>query len=97
MPDIKRVDQDIRCSNYTRADFKAKAQKRIESLLKDRTRFNVIESEADVVSGASVIMGLVNESLFESSKGDSMDIIPPLWLMAPMSGRSIVEELKKDE
>ena len=97
MPDIKRVDQDIRCSNYTRADFKEKAQKRIETLLKDRTRFNVIESEADVVAGASVIMGLVNEFFFKSSKDDSMDIIPPLWFIAPMSGRSIVEELKKDE
>jgi len=96
MPDIKRVDQDIRCSNYTRADFKAKAQKRIESLLKDRTRFNVIESESDVVAGASAVMGLVNELFFESSYDNSMDIIPPMWFMWPMSGRSIVEELKKE-
>ena len=81
----------------TKAEFKAKAQKRIETLLKDRTRFNVIESEADVVSGASAVMGLVNEFFFKSSKDDSMDIIPPLWFIAPMSGRSIGEELKKDE
>ena len=77
--------------------FKEEARKRIERLLKDRTRFNVIESEADVVAGASVIMGLVNESFFGSSPDDSMNIIPPLWFIAPMSGRSIVEELKKDE
>ena len=81
----------------TKAEFKAEATARVEALLKDRTRFNVIESEADVIAGASVVMGLINESLFESSKDDSMSIIPPLWFIAPMSGRSIVKELKKDE
>ena len=79
----------------TKAQFKKKAQKRVETLLKQRSRFGVLESEADVIAGASAVMGLVNEMCFESSKDDSMDIIPPMWFLWPMSGRSILEELKQ--
>ena len=79
----------------TKAQFKTKARKRVERLLKQRSRFGVLESEADLIAGASAVMGLVNELCFESSEDDSMDIIPPMWFICPMSGRSIVEELKQ--
>ena len=81
----------------TKAEFKAEAKARVEALLKVRSSLGVIESEADIIAGVAVVMGLVNESFFESSKDDAMNIIPPLWFLCPMSGRSIVEELKKDE
>ena len=80
----------------TKAEFKAEAQKRVENCLMERARLGAIESEADMIAGVSVVMGLVNESFFESSYDNSMDIIPPMWFMWPMSGRSIVEELKKE-
>ena len=55
----------------------------------------MLESEADLIAGASAVMGLINEMCFKSSKDDSMDIVPPTWFLLPMSGRSILEELKQ--
>ena len=80
-----------------KSSFKEEASKRIEALLKARTRLGSLESECDVIAGASAVMGLVNEMFFKASHDNSMDIIPPLWILGPMSGRSVVRILTLDE
>ena len=78
-----------------KSEFKKKVKQRVERLIKVRTKNGAIESEADVIAGASAVMCFVNEVFFESSYDDSMDMVPPLWVFSPMCGRSILEEHDK--
>ena len=55
----------------------------VENFLVERNGTGSLESEADFLAGASVFYSLLNQS----------DKIPPMWVICPASGRSIVEEL----
>ena len=48
-----------------------------------RSKNGVLESEADFIAGASIAF----------AHFDVWSKIPPMWILAPMSGRSIIEEL----
>mgnify|MGYP003151475445 CR=1 FL=1 len=58
-------------------------QHEVENFLVERNETGSLESEADFLAGASVFYSLLNES----------NKIPPMWIICPMSGRSVVEEL----
>ena len=58
-------------------------QYEVQNSLIDRNENGSLESEADFLAGASVVYSMLNES----------NKIPPMWIICPMSGRSVVEEL----
>ena len=53
-------------------------------------------AEVDFIMGAVAVMRIVNMELYEVSEEESMNCIPPMWLLWPMSGRSIVNELENN-
>ena len=55
----------------------------VESLLLRRAEAGSLESEADFIAGASVAFEHFNV----------WNKIPPMWILAPISGRSVLEEL----
>ena len=55
----------------------------VEKLLLQRNENGSLESEADFIAGASIAF----------THFDVWNKIPPMWIMCPMSGRSIIEEL----
>ena len=71
-----------------------KAQDVITELLRSRKDNGALESEIDVLVGASAILNLVNQECFGASEDESMDIVPPAFIFGPMSGRSLLEEGK---
>ena len=81
----------------TKDEFKKEAQDKVETLLLNREKYGSLESEADFLAGATIVMCLVNELFFDgkndSGRDTSMNIVPPLWSIYPMCGRSLVEEL----
>ena len=58
-------------------------QYEVEKLLLQRNENGSLESEADFIAGASIAF----------THFDVWNKIPPMWILAPMSGRSVVEEL----
>ena len=60
----------------------------VEQILLQRDERGSLTSEADFIAGASIAFAHFNV----------WSKIPPMWILAPMSGRSIIEELgfKKD-
>jgi len=63
-------------------------RKEVEQLLLQREESGALTSEADFIAGASIAFVHFNK----------WNKVPPMWILAPMSGRSIIEELgfKKD-
>ena len=59
----------------------------VESLLLLRAEAGSLESEADFIAGASVAFEHFNV----------WNKIPPMWILAPISGRSVLEELGYDK
>lgn len=59
----------------------------VETLLLRRAEAGSLESEADFIAGASVAF----------AHFDVWNKIPPMWILAPISGRSVLEELGFDK
>ena len=55
----------------------------VEQLLLQRDERGSLTSEVDFIAGASIAFAHFNV----------WSKIPPMWILAPMSGRSIIEEL----
>ena len=77
------------------SDLRKIIQDEVERTLLSRDKMNTLKSELDFVMGAVTVMRIVNMHLYCTDDEQSMDCVPPMWLLYPMSGRSIVEELKK--
>lgn len=75
-------------------EFRSSAKAKVEALLLSRKDNGCLESEADFLAGAMVVIGLVNELLYDSTEELSMSIVPPIWFIAPMTGRSVLKEMK---
>ena len=76
--------------------FKLKAGIKVTSLLRERHNSGALESEADFFAGAMLILSLVNREFYGASYEESMDIVPPMWVIGPMSGRSLLEEVNDE-
>ena len=68
--------------------------KAVEHTLKGRSRTGALENECDFIAGAMSVMQTINMELYNSTIDMSMDIIPAKWKIVPMSGRSLLDELK---
>jgi len=79
------------------AEIRKKIVKEVESTLLARNDNGTLRDETDFVTGACAVMRIVNMELYGASEEESMNCIPPMWLLWPMSGRSIVEEIKKEK
>ena len=58
-------------------------RKEVEQLLLQRDECGALTSEADFIAGASIAFAHFNK----------WNKVPPMWILAPMCGRSIIEEL----
>jgi hypothetical protein len=76
----------------TKDKFRKKAIENAMTLLKERHANGCLESEADFLSGAMIILILVNMECYGSTYDKSMDIVPPMWSIGPMCGRSLLDE-----
>jgi len=77
------------------SDLRKIIKDEVERTLLSRDKMKTLKSELDFVMGAVTVMRIVNMHLYCTDDEQSMDCVPPMWLLYPMSGRSIVEELKK--
>lgn len=66
---------------------------KVENTLIARKKSSALKDECDFLAGAMTVLQQVNVLLYESTDEESMDIIPPMWIFLPMSGRSIIKEL----
>ena len=80
-------------SNFN-ADVRKGIKEEVESTLLARNHNGSLKSETDFIMGACAVMRVINMELYKASEEESMDCIPPMWLLWPMSGRSIVNELE---
>lgn len=65
-----------------------------ESQLQGRDKNNVLKDEVDFFAGVMCAMMVVNEMMYGSKPDEIMDIVPPMWIMGPMSGRKYVNKVK---
>jgi len=80
---MKTIDKDA---------FRNKAIENGMALLKERHSSGALESEADFLAGAMLMLTLVNMEFYGSTYDESMDIVPPMWVFGPMCGRSLLDE-----
>jgi len=79
---------------YKKKDLQRKIVDTVEATLKGRDITGALENECDYIAGAMAVMQTINVELFNSTVDQSMDIIPPMWIICPASGRSLLDELK---
>jgi|TARA_R110002051_G_scaffold19567_3_gene54392 hypothetical protein len=83
---------NIRLGQNAKSKFKEQVLIHCEELVKIRLKNGACESEADFFAGAMAVMTVVNEMHFGTKPDDIMDIVPPMWFIGPMSGRSITDD-----
>ena len=67
---------------------------KVEHTLIKRKESSALKDERDFLVGAMTVLSQINILLYESTEDMSMDIVPPMWMLLPMSGRSVIEELQ---
>ena len=67
-------------------------KKEVEKVLLQRDENGVLKDETDYICGAMVVVNAITKA-FDSDE-DSMKDVPVMWQIYPMTGRSIIEELK---
>lgn len=67
---------------------------KVEHTLIKRKESSALKDECDFLVGAMTVLSQINILLYESTEDMSMDIVPPMWMLLPMSGRSVIEELQ---
>ena len=72
--------------------FRDKVKETVEKTGLIRINNGSCESEADYFAGAMVVMTTFNEMFCGADEDNSMDIVPPMWFMGPMSGRSLKDD-----
>ena len=73
--------------------LKKTVKNKVESTLIARNKSTALNDECDFLAGAMTVLQQVNVLLYDSTEKESMDIVPPMWIFLPMSGRSIIKEL----
>ena len=68
-------------------------KKEVEKVLLQRDENGVLKDETDYICGAMVVVNAITKA-FDSDE-ESMVDVPVMWQLYPMTGRSIVEELKE--
>ena len=74
-------------------EMRTKIQQRVEDTLKARDDSGALKDECDFLCGAMTVLGIVNQIFYDATEEESMGVVPPLWILGPMSGRSVLEEL----
>ena len=69
-------------------------QREVEKILLKRDGNGVLKDETDYICGAMAVIKAVNDA-YGTEKGNRLDDVPVMWQIYPMTGRSIVEELKE--
>ena len=72
--------------------FRDKVKEQIEKTGLIRINNGSCESEADYFAGAMVAMTTFNEMFCGADESNAMDIVPPMWFIGPMSGRSLKDD-----
>ena len=72
-------------------------KKKVEQGLIDRDRSGALKDECDYLVGAMTVLAHINVLIYNTPVKESMGIVPPMWMLGPMSGRSVLEELKNLE
>ena len=72
-------------------------KKKVEQVLIDRDRSGALKDECDYLVGAMTVLAQINVLIYNTPVEESMEIVPPIWMLGPMSGRSVLEELKNLE
>ena len=67
---------------------------KVEHTLIKRKESSALKDECDFLVGAMTVLSEINILLYDSTEDMSMDIVPPMWMLLPMSGRSVYEELQ---
>ena len=75
-------------------DLKELIVTKVNETLLVREETGALKDECDFLVGAMTVMAVVNQAVYDSTEDNSMDWISPLWALFPMSGRSVVKELK---
>ena len=78
-------------------EMRTKVVQKVEDTLKARDKSGALVNECDFLAGAMAVLSNINILLYGETEDKSMGIIPPLWILYPMSGRSVVAELEKDK
>ena len=78
------------------SDLRKLIKDEVERTLLSRDKMGTLKSEVDFIMGACSVMRVVNMYLYTASDETSMDCIPPMWLLYPMSGRSMVTEINNN-
>ena len=69
-------------------------QKEVEAILLARDQNGVLKDEVDFLAGAITVLAWINHKLYDVPFDDKMAIVPPMWMLYPIAGRSVVEELR---
>jgi len=83
---------NVRLGKTQKDKFKSTVKERVEKVGKIRLKDGACESEADFFAGAMAVMLVINEMYFGSDDDNLMDIVPPMWFIGPMSGRSLKDD-----
>ena len=71
-------------------------KKEVEKVLLQRDENGVLKDETDYICGAMVVVNAITKA-FDSDEERFMVDVPVMWQLYPMTGRSIIEELKGKE
>ena len=74
-------------------EMRTKIVQKVEDTLKARDKSGALKDECDFLAGAMTVLQQVNMLIYDSTEKDSMEIVPPMWMLLPMCGRSVIEEL----
>ena len=66
---------------------------KVEHTLIQRKNTSALKDECDFLPGAMTVLQQVNMLIYERTEKDSMGIVPPMWMLLLMCGRSVIEEL----
>tara|TARA_R110000737_G_scaffold232740_3_gene246099 strand:- start:976 stop:1239 length:264 start_codon:yes stop_codon:yes gene_type:complete len=69
--------------------FRDKVKEQVEKTGLTRINNRSCESEADYFAGAMVVMTTFNEMFCGADDSNAMDIVPPMWFIGPVTGRSL--------
>ena len=72
-------------------------KKKVEQVLIDRDRSGALKDECDYLTGAMTVLAQINVLIYDTPVEELMGIVPPIWILSLMSGRSVLEELKNSE
>ena len=110
IPDGTPVNKQGEAVETIKTRIRIKADHRLKELYRARKESGALESEADLIAGASAMLQLLNEITFSPSYADTTEykekdneltLCPPAWFFLIFSGRGLGElyddDTKHDE